>query len=69
MRTNGMIDTRDTALNQRPETFDAIGVGIVQDTDFGVMVDPLMLVTELSHSIIGGEFIEEILAKSDIHIG
>lgn len=64
-----MIDTRDATLNQRPETFDAIGVDIAPDTDFGVMVNPLMLVTELSHSIISGEFIEEILAKSDIHIG
>lgn len=50
-----MIDTRDTTLNQRPKALDAIGVDIAPNIDFGVMVNSLMLVAELSHRIIGGE--------------
>ena len=40
-----MINTSDTTLNQRPKAFDAVGVDIPIDIDFGMVVNPLMLVT------------------------
>ena len=52
-----MIDTRNTTLNQRPKAFNAVGVDIPIDIDFGMVVNPLMFVTKPSHSVIGGELI------------
>ena len=54
-----MIDTRDTTLNQRPKAFNAIGVDIPTHIDFGMVVNPLMLVANSSQSIIGGELISK----------
>ena len=52
-----MINARNTTLNKRPKAFNAIGVDIPTHIDFGMVVNPLMLVTEPSHSIVSGEFI------------
>ena len=52
-----MIDTRNTTLNQRPKAFNAVGVDIPIDIDFGMVVNSLMLVTEPSRSVVGRELI------------
>ncbi len=52
-----MINTRNTTLNQRPKAFNAVGVDIPIDIDFGMVVNPLMFVTKPCHSVVSGEFI------------
>ena len=52
-----MLDTGNTTLYKRPETFNAVGVDIPLNIDFGVMVNPPVFVTNSSHSVVGGELI------------
>ncbi len=52
-----MIDTRNTTLNQRPKAFNAIGMNIPTHIDLGMVVNPLMLVANPSHSVVGGELV------------
>ncbi len=46
-----MIDTRDATLNQRPKAFNAVGVDIPIDIDFGMVVNSLMFVAKPSSDI------------------
>jgi len=52
-----MINTRNTTLNQRPKALNAIGMNIPIHVDFGMVGNPFMFVSNLSHSIIGGELV------------
>ena len=59
LRTNRMIDTRDTTFNQRPEAFNAVGVKFATHILFVMVVDAKVAIADSSHSVIAGELIGE----------
>ena len=54
---NGMIDTRDTTLCQRPEAFDAVGMGIPIDIDLSTVSNSLVPVSCLRNPVIAMELV------------
>lgn len=44
LRTYMMIDTNDTAFQERPETFNRIGMNAVANIFFSAMIDNFMLI-------------------------
>ncbi|MBA7606962.1 hypothetical protein ES703_14114 [subsurface metagenome] len=52
-----MIDTINTTLDQRPKTFNAVGMNFTPDILFGMMADTKVFITEPCHMVITREFI------------
>ena len=52
-----MIDARHTTLEERPESFYRIGVGIAHDVDFGGMIYALVLISHLLDAVVALKFI------------
>ncbi len=56
---NGMIDTRDATLDQRPKPFDAVGVDFATDILFVMVANPEMLVADSGHVVVGRELVSK----------
>jgi len=53
----GMVDTRNTALEERPESFYCVGMRIAHDVDFGGMIYALVLISHLLDAVVALKFI------------
>jgi len=54
---DGMIDSRDATLGQRPEALDSVGVGILIDIDLSTMLNSLVPVSSIGNPIVAVELI------------
>ena len=52
-----MINTRNTTLNQRPETLNTIGMDIATSVDLCAMPNPKMPISQSGHVVIGRELV------------
>src|SRR5208282_5614234 len=56
---NRMIDTTNSALDQRPETFDGIRVNFANDVDAFAVIDSLVCVSASVKAVVGAESVGE----------
>jgi len=57
LRANGMIDSRDATLCQRPEALGGVGVGIPLHIDFSTMLDSFVPISSLGEPVVAVELI------------